>query len=149
MRAGNAIFARKTKTHRYNMKKYATLLLAGAIVGFSSCGDHENTSTTEQIDSMAAYRTDTMQAALKAQNDSLINAMAKMRADSAMHAGPATMPANAAPPAVSANTHTTKVKTHSSTSNGTKSTETKNVNPPNTTITKEQKAQQDNKFNER
>lgn len=68
------------------MKKLAYLLVAGALIGLSSCGNNENTSTTEQIDSMATYRTDTMSAALRAQNDSLINAMAQMRADSAMRA---------------------------------------------------------------
>jgi hypothetical protein len=69
-----------------NMKKYAILLLAGTMITFASCGDGENTSTSEQIDSMATYRTDTMEAALKAQNDSLINEMARMRADSALRA---------------------------------------------------------------
>ncbi len=69
------------------MKKYALLLVAAAIVGFtSSCGSNENNASNEQIDSMANYRADTMEAALKAQNDSLINAMAQMRADSAMRA---------------------------------------------------------------
>ena len=68
------------------MKKYASLLLAGAALAVASCGNNENTTTQEQIDSMAAYRADTMAAALKAQNDSLINAMAQMRADSALRA---------------------------------------------------------------
>ncbi len=94
------------------MKKLAILLVAGSIVGLASCGNNENTSTNEQIDSTATARTDTMAAALKAQNDSLINAMAKMRADSAMKADSLARVSTAkATTASSAGTHHTKTTT--------------------------------------
>ena len=68
------------------MKKYAILFVAGSIIAFASCGDDNNTATQEQIDSIANARTAAMEAELKAQNDSLINAMAMMKADSAARA---------------------------------------------------------------
>lgn len=128
------------------MKKFASLLLAATAVAFASCGNNENTSTKEQIDSMATYRTDTMQRALKAQNDSLINAMAKMRADSALQAEgkvttitthTVTQPA----------TRTTRSTTPVHSTSGNTNTTTNTTATP--TITKDQKQQQDNKFNER
>src|ERR1043165_7935484 len=93
------------------MKKLAILLVAGTMIGLASCGNNENNSTKEQIDSTATARTDTMAAALKAQNDSLINAMAKMRADSAMKAD-----SMAKAGAGKTTTHTTvKTTTHTTT----------------------------------
>lgn len=68
------------------MKKYAILLLAGSIIGLSSCGDDSNTTTKDQIDSAANARSAAMEAELTAKNDSLINAMAMMKADSAAKA---------------------------------------------------------------
>jgi hypothetical protein len=79
-------FCDNPKLNITNMKKYVSFMLAAAAIGLASCGNNENNTTQEQIDSMATYRTDTMAAALKAQNDSLIEAMARMRADSAMRA---------------------------------------------------------------
>ena len=85
------------------------------MIGLASCGNNENNSTKEQIDSTATARTDTMAAALKAQNDSLINAMAKMRADSAMKAD-----SMAKAGAGKTTTHTTvKTTTHSTTTHST------------------------------
>ena len=68
------------------MKKHALLLLCGGMIALASCGDNENNSTQAQIDSAATARSAAMEAELKAKNDSLINEMAKMRADSAMKA---------------------------------------------------------------
>ena len=68
------------------MKKYAILLLAGALIGFASCGDDSNTTTQEQIDSAANAQAAAIEAELRAKNDSLINAMAMMKADSAARA---------------------------------------------------------------
>lgn len=105
------------------MKKYASLLLAGAALAVASCGNNENNATQEQIDSMAAYRADTMAAAIKAQNDSLINAMAKMRADSALRA-------DSMARVMGSNTRTTtKTTTHTTQTTTTKpKTETEKVN---------------------
>ena len=95
------------------MKKLAILMVAGSMIGLASCGNNENTSTKEQIDSTATARTDTMAAALKAQNDSLINAMAKMRADSAMKADSMAKAGMAsAHTSAKTTTHTTKTTTH-------------------------------------
>lgn len=132
------------------MKKLAILLLAGAMAGLTSCGNNENTSSKEQIDSMATVRTDTMQAALKAQNDSLINAMAKMRADSAMNATKAvttTTTTTTTRPATTKTTHTSSSSKPATVHTNNNTAPANNGNTP--TITKEQQQQQDNKFNER
>ncbi len=68
------------------MKKYASLLLAAATMAVASCGSNQSANTQAQIDSLAAARADSMAAAMKVQNDSTINAMAKMKADSTMRA---------------------------------------------------------------
>ncbi|MBS1614634.1 MAG: hypothetical protein JST06_00785 [Bacteroidetes bacterium] len=69
------------------MKKYVPLLLAGAMLAVASCGNNaSNTPTQAQIDSMAAARADSIATSMKAQNDSLINASAKQRADSTLRA---------------------------------------------------------------
>ena len=68
------------------MKKYAFILLAGGFLGLAACGDNKNTTTQEQIDSTVNARSAALEAEAKAKNDSLINAMARMRADSAMMA---------------------------------------------------------------
>lgn len=109
------------------MKKYASLLLAGAALTLASCGNNENNATQEQIDSMAAYRADTMAAALKAQNDSLINAMAQMRADSALRA-------DSIARVMAGNTRTTtKTTTHTTTQ--TTTTKPKTEQPTGTKVT--------------
>jgi hypothetical protein len=133
------------------MKKLAILLLAGAVVGLTSCGSNENNASKEQIDSMATVRTDTMQATLKAQNDSLINAMAKMRADSALRADSISKAMSMMPKTSTPATSGRKVtKTKTTTSGGTKNnTETQNNSSSTRTITKDQEQQQNNKFNER
>jgi hypothetical protein len=97
------------------MNKLATLLLAGAVIAFASCGNNENNTSKEQVDSMVTARTDTMAAKMKTQNDSLINAMAKMRADSAMRADSM---AKAAASKTSSKT-TTKTTTHTTTTHTT------------------------------
>ncbi|MEO6832905.1 MAG: hypothetical protein ABI378_10465 [Chitinophagaceae bacterium] len=68
------------------MKTYALLLLAVLLVGLASCGNNRNTTTEAQIDSTANAKTDSLQAAMKMRNDSLINAMALAKADSATNA---------------------------------------------------------------
>lgn len=68
------------------MKKYALLLIAGSLVGLASCGNDTNTMTQAQIDSTANAKVDSLEAAMRMQNDSLINAMALMKADSAAKA---------------------------------------------------------------
>ncbi len=130
------------------MKKYALLLLSGSILTLAACGSNENNTTQAQIDSTAAARSAAMETDLKAKNDSLINEMAKMRADSAMKtSAPATTTTTTTVPA---QTHASvRTSSHSSSTKGTKTTSTKATTPPNSTITKEQKQQQDNKFNER
>ena len=65
------------------MKKQALFLMAGAIVAFASCNTATNEGTSEaQIDSMVNARVEEIRLEMMAQNDSLINAMAQMKADS-------------------------------------------------------------------
>ena len=98
------------------MKKYAILLLAGSIIGFSSCGDDSNTTTQEQIDSAANARAAAIEAELTAKNDSLINAMAMMKADSAARADSL---------ARTSSTSTTTTRTTTTTTKSTKPATTK------------------------
>ncbi|MBS1643782.1 MAG: hypothetical protein JST36_01980 [Bacteroidetes bacterium] len=69
------------------MRKYAILFAAGALVSLSACSDNSNNTPTQaQIDSAANAAAAAREAQMKATNDSLINAMAVMKADSAAKA---------------------------------------------------------------
>jgi hypothetical protein len=122
---GSTLLLPKFLNNTTNMKKLAILLVAGAVAGLTSCGSNENNSSKEQIDSMATVRTDTMAAALKAQNDSLINAMAKMRADSALRADSISKAMSMMP---KTGGHTTTAKTTTHTTTQKPKTETQKVN---------------------
>lgn len=141
------------------MKKYFSLLLAASVIGLASCGDNESSTTTEQVDSMANYRTDTMEAALKAKNDSLINEMARMKADSAMRAEEmaAGRSSTGGASASSGGARTTKPKTTKPTTPANPSTPStrqedkfnSRVNNGETPISKEKAKEQEDKFNRR
>lgn len=65
------------------MKKQALFLMAGALVAFASCNTAPNEGASEaQIDSMVNARVEEIRLDMMAQNDSLINAMAQLKADS-------------------------------------------------------------------
>ena len=64
------------------MKKYASLLLIGSLAALASCGENKEESTQAQIDSAVEARTAEMEARMNAHNDSMITAMAAIRADS-------------------------------------------------------------------
>ena len=138
------------------MKKHILLLAAGAIVTLAACTNsttNTGTMTQAQQDSAVNARTAEQEAKMKASNDSMISATAKMRADSTMRAdsmmnaqkGAMKEGTKAATTGTRTVQHTTK--TTQSSSNGTNNT--KSDNAPNSTITKEQQQQQKNKFNER
>lgn len=66
------------------MKKQSLLLIGGAMLAFASC-QQENTTggfTQEQVDSIVNARVEEQMMALQASNDSTINALAQMKADS-------------------------------------------------------------------
>ncbi len=67
------------------MKKQTLLLMAGGMLALASCNNNaaEGTGASQaQIDSMVNARVEEIRTEMMAQNDSLINAMAAMRADS-------------------------------------------------------------------
>jgi hypothetical protein len=139
------------------MKKYAILLLAGSMIALASCGDDSNNTTQEQIDSAANARSSAMEAELRAKNDSLINAMAMMKADSAARADSLAMAAKGRPA-------TSPVRTTTTTTTRTTRPTVKTTNTPvktkqddkfdsrgntNVQITEEKKKEQEDKFNRR
>ena len=66
------------------MKKQSLLLIGGAMLAFASC-QPENTGggfTQEQVDSIVNVRVAEQMVALQASNDSTINALAQIKADS-------------------------------------------------------------------
>ncbi len=90
------------------MKKQALFLMAGALVAFASCNTATNNegASQAQIDSMVNARVEEIRLEMMSQNDSLINAMALVKADSiiaAMKSGGKKAPAK---------TTTTKGKTN-------------------------------------
>lgn len=90
------------------MKKYAFVLLAGSIIGLSACGSDSNTSTQEQIDSAVNAKTAELEAARNAQTDSILNEMARMKADSVAMADSMAKAANTTSTTVTKTTTTTK-----------------------------------------
>lgn len=90
------------------MKKYAFVLLAGSIIGLSACGNDANTNNQAQIDSAANARTAELEAAHQAQTDSILNEMARMKADSTAMADSLAKAANTTSTTVSRTTTTTK-----------------------------------------
>jgi hypothetical protein len=103
-----AVLLRTLTTHP-QMKKYAFVLLAGSIIGLSACGSDSNTDTTQaQIDSAANARTAELEAAHQAQTDSILNEMARMKADSAAMADSLAQAANTTSSTVTKTTTTTK-----------------------------------------
>jgi hypothetical protein len=65
------------------MKKQALLLMAGGVLAFASCNTATNEGASQaQIDSMVNARVDEIRLEMMAQNDSLINEMALIKADS-------------------------------------------------------------------
>ncbi len=65
------------------MKKQFLFLMAGGLLAFASCNNAAEGGMSEaQIDSAVNARVEEIRAEMMAQNDSLINAMAQMKADS-------------------------------------------------------------------
>ena len=65
------------------MKKQTLLLLAGGLLTIASCTSEAGGGyTQEQVDSAVNARVAEMQAAMQASNDSAINALAQLKADS-------------------------------------------------------------------
>ncbi len=91
------------------MKKYAYILLAGSIIGLSACGsDSNNENTQAQIDSAANARTAELEAAHQAQTDSILNEMARMKADSVALADSLARASNTSSTTTTRTTTTTK-----------------------------------------
>lgn len=96
------------------MKKQSLLLVAGLTLAFASCQNEGTTAggfTEAQVDSIVNVKVSEQMMQMQAQNDSIINAMATMKADSIVAAmkgqatpAPATKPA----PTVKKNTPPTK-----------------------------------------
>jgi hypothetical protein len=75
------IFVNKPKLT--TMKKQGLLLIAGGMLALASCQNNVSTGTSDaQIDSMVNARVEELRTEMMMQNDSLINAMAIMKADS-------------------------------------------------------------------
>lgn len=65
------------------MKKQGLLLIAGGLLALASCQNDANTGASDaQIDSMVNARVEELRMEMMMQNDSLINAMATLKADS-------------------------------------------------------------------
>ena len=66
------------------MKKQTLVLLAGGLLTFAACTNDQATGgyTQEQLDSAVNARITEIQAQLQASNDSAINALAQIKADS-------------------------------------------------------------------
>lgn len=65
------------------MKKQGLLLIAGGLLALASCqNDANNGASDAQIDSMVNARVEELRMEMMMQNDSLINEMALMKADS-------------------------------------------------------------------
>lgn len=70
------------------MKKQSLLLISGALLAFASCTQEGATGgyTQEQVDSIVDARVTEQMMALQASNDSMINALAQIKADSILAA---------------------------------------------------------------
>lgn len=90
------------------MKKQALLMIAGGMLAFASCTT-ETTNTTAsdaQIDSMVNARVEEIRMDMMRQNDSMINALAQIKADSMI----AVMKSGGSVTTKSTTTRTTTVK---------------------------------------
>lgn len=74
------------------MKKSSVLLIAGAMIALASCGENtaSNAPSNEQIDSLVNARVEELKIEMAAKNDSIINAMAQIKADSIIAASKGT-----------------------------------------------------------
>jgi len=99
------------------MKKQSLLLFGGALLALASCQSENTTSTggfsQEQVDSIVNARIAEKMTALQASNDSTINALAIIKADSIIAASKGATAT--AKPATTSKTTTTTVKTPSNT----------------------------------
>jgi hypothetical protein len=71
------------------MKKQLSLIMAGGLLAFASCNSGttpENGASQATIDSTVNARVEQIRTEMMAKNDSIINAMAQMKADSMMAA---------------------------------------------------------------
>lgn len=68
------------------MKKHSFLVLAGGLLAFAACNNPaaDTGASQAQIDSMVNARVEAIRAEMAASNDSLINALAQIKADSMM-----------------------------------------------------------------
>ena len=64
------------------MKKHALLLIAGSVMLMTACNNSTEQKPAENVDSLANVKAEQMKAEMAAKNDSVINAMAKAKADS-------------------------------------------------------------------
>ncbi len=88
------------------MKKQMIFMMAGGLLALASCNNAATTGPSEaQIDSMVNAKLQVKEAELVAKNDSIINAMATMKADSMMMAAKAGAPTTAS---ATRTTHTPK-----------------------------------------
>jgi hypothetical protein len=102
------------------MRKHSFLFIAGALLALASCQTETNDTANDQatIDSTVNARVEEMRLQMMAQNDSMINALAQLRADSiiaAMKGGNT----------VTTSSNTTRTTTVRNNGGGTKTTTTK------------------------
>ena len=64
------------------MKKHALLLIAGSVMLMTACNNSTEQKPAENVDSLANVKAEQMKVEMAAKNDSVINAMAKAKADS-------------------------------------------------------------------
>jgi hypothetical protein len=82
------IFLRHKHLNPTVMKKHSFLVLAGGLLAFAACNNpaSDTGASQAQIDSMVNARVEAIRAEMTASNDSLINAMAQIKADSMLAA---------------------------------------------------------------
>jgi hypothetical protein len=68
--------------NNHTMKKHALLLIAGSVMLMTACNNSTEQKPAENVDSLANVKAEQMKAEMAAKNDSVINAMAKAKADS-------------------------------------------------------------------
>ena len=65
------------------MKKQTLLLLTGGLLTFAACNNNTNQNASQaEIDSMVNVKVAELQVQMQAKNDSIINALAQVKADS-------------------------------------------------------------------
>ena len=105
------------------MKKQSLLLIGGALLAFASCQPESSTDgmyTQEQVDSIVDARVMEQMMVLQNNNDSVINALAQMKADSMIAELKAGKPVT---------TKTTTTRTTTVNSGGNETTTTEKTNP--------------------